>query len=57
MGVSPVDVAALDDLAPGEALRVEIDDTPICLVRVNETVHAVHDTCTHAEASLSLIHI
>ncbi len=53
MSVTLVDVAALEDLAPGEALRVDVDDTPICLVRVDDTVHAVHDTCTHAEASLS----
>jgi 3-phenylpropionate/trans-cinnamate dioxygenase ferredoxin subunit len=53
MSISMVDVAALDDLAPGEAVRVDVDDVPICLVRVDGTVHAVHDTCTHAEASLS----
>jgi 3-phenylpropionate/trans-cinnamate dioxygenase ferredoxin subunit len=47
------DVAALDDLAPGTALRVDLEDVPICLVNVDGTVYAVHDTCTHAEESLS----
>jgi 3-phenylpropionate/trans-cinnamate dioxygenase ferredoxin component len=47
------DVAAIDEIAPGTALRVEIGDTPICLVNLGGTVHAVHDICTHAEYSMS----
>ncbi len=48
-----IDVAAYDDLAPGEPLLVQVDDTPVCLVNVNGAVHAVHDICTHALESLS----
>lgn len=33
--------------------RVEVDGHPVCLVRDGGTVHAVDDTCTHAEVSLS----
>ena len=53
MSSTLVDVAALDALAPGEAIKVEVDDTPICLVRVGDEVFAVHDVCTHAFESLS----
>jgi 3-phenylpropionate/trans-cinnamate dioxygenase ferredoxin subunit len=48
-----VDVAALDALEPGAAMRVEVADIPVCLVRVDDEVFAVHDICTHALESLS----
>lgn len=48
-----VDVAALEALEPGAAMRVEVGGTPVCLVRVEDEVFAVHDVCTHALASLS----
>jgi 3-phenylpropionate/trans-cinnamate dioxygenase ferredoxin component len=48
-----MDVAAFDALEPGSALRVEVGDTPVCLVRVGDEVLAVHDVCTHALESLS----
>jgi len=48
-----IDVAALDDIDPGSTLRVDVEGTPICLVRLDESVHAIHDTCTHALESLS----
>lgn len=51
--MSAVDVGTLDALEPGSALRVEVDDTPVCLVRVGDEVFAVHDVCTHALESLS----
>lgn len=47
------DVAAVADLEDGAPLRVEVGDTPICLVSVAGTVRAVHDICTHAEYSMS----
>jgi 3-phenylpropionate/trans-cinnamate dioxygenase ferredoxin component len=47
------DVAGVEQLEPGSALRVEVGDTPICLVRVGDSVRAVHDICTHAEFSMS----
>lgn len=48
-----IDVASLDDLAPGEPLLVRVGETPVCLVNVDGTVLAVHDICTHALESLS----
>jgi 3-phenylpropionate/trans-cinnamate dioxygenase ferredoxin subunit len=51
--MSAVDVAAEADVAPGSALLVQVEGTPVALVNVEGTIHAVHDTCTHARESLS----
>lgn len=48
-----VEVADLAAVPPETPVRVEVDGTPICLVNVAGTIHAVHDTCTHAMQSLS----
>jgi 3-phenylpropionate/trans-cinnamate dioxygenase ferredoxin component len=48
-----IDVGAIEDLAPGEPVLVHAGDTPVLLVNVDGTVHAVHDVCTHALESLS----
>jgi 3-phenylpropionate/trans-cinnamate dioxygenase ferredoxin component len=48
-----IDVAAVDELVPGEPRLVDMGGTPVCLVNVDGTVHAVHDICTHAMESLS----
>jgi 3-phenylpropionate/trans-cinnamate dioxygenase ferredoxin component len=47
-------VAALDQVATGGTLRVEVGGEPVCLVRLDEsTVKAVHDTCSHQQWSLA----
>ncbi|GLZ78904.1 (2Fe-2S)-binding protein [Actinorhabdospora filicis] len=47
-------VCALADLPVGTAVRAEIDDTPIALVRTgDEEVHAIYDECSHAAVALS----
>lgn len=54
-------VATLSELEPGRPHRVEVDGEPVALVRLAEEVSpdgrvivkAVHDTCSHQEASLS----
>ncbi len=47
-------VCAVTDLEVNQAVRVLIDDIPIALVRdASNTVHAIGDTCTHGEISLS----
>jgi 3-phenylpropionate/trans-cinnamate dioxygenase ferredoxin component len=44
----------LDDLKVGQARAVELGGEPICVVRLDEqTVKAVHDTCSHQQYSLS----
>ena len=48
-----IDVAGLDEVAPGTALRVDVDGQAVCLVNVDGAVVAIHDVCTHALESLS----
>lgn len=48
-----VTIANVDDIPPGHAARIEIDDVPIAIFNCNGTFYAVDDTCSHAEASLS----
>jgi 3-phenylpropionate/trans-cinnamate dioxygenase ferredoxin subunit len=45
---------AATELAVNKPLRVVIDGVPIALVRDSEgDIHAIGDTCTHGEISLS----
>lgn len=48
-----IDVAALEEVPEGDSLRVDVEGTPICLVNVAGSVHAIHDICTHAEEGLA----
>jgi 3-phenylpropionate/trans-cinnamate dioxygenase ferredoxin subunit len=47
------DVLALDELAPGTARRVEVAGVPVAVVRIDDDVYAIGDTCSHANVSLS----
>ncbi|NLT53836.1 MAG: non-heme iron oxygenase ferredoxin subunit [Actinomycetales bacterium] len=52
--MSAVRVCALDDLDEVGALRVVVAGEPIAVVRDEEGhLHAIDDTCTHAQVSLS----
>lgn len=51
--MSPEAVAALSEIPVGTSLRVEVGDVPVCLVRTQDGLHAVSDTCSHAEISLA----
>jgi 3-phenylpropionate/trans-cinnamate dioxygenase ferredoxin component len=46
-------VAALSDLEDATPRRVEVGGVPVCLVRMGDTVKAVHDTCSHQQWSLA----
>ena len=47
-------VCALDELQPNAAKKVMVDGTPIAIVVDSAgTVHALGDTCTHGDISLS----
>ncbi|CAN5650415.1 MAG: non-heme iron oxygenase ferredoxin subunit [Actinomycetota bacterium] len=46
-------VAALDDLEPGTARRFVLDGTDVSVVRIDDDVYAISDTCSHAQVSLS----
>jgi 3-phenylpropionate/trans-cinnamate dioxygenase ferredoxin subunit len=47
-------VARLSELEPGSAVRVLLDGIAVALVHCTDgSVHAVGDTCTHADVSLA----
>ncbi|WP_035758417.1 Rieske (2Fe-2S) protein [Granulicoccus phenolivorans] len=46
-------VIRLEALIAEEPIPVEAGDIPIVLVRVNDTVHALHDRCPHDGVPLS----
>ena len=47
-----IPVCPVDDLPPGEALRVEAD-VPLAVFNVDGELFAIDDTCTHQDASLA----
>jgi nitrite reductase/ring-hydroxylating ferredoxin subunit len=48
-----VPVARLDEIAPGETLRVEVGTLLICLANVGGRIYAVSDDCPHIGGALS----
>lgn len=48
-----VRVATLGELTEDTPLRVEVEGTPVSVVRTEGEVFAVNDICTHANVSLS----
>ena len=46
-------ISPLADLPDGGGVRVDVAGHRIALFRVGESVHALGDRCSHAEASLS----
>ena len=51
--MSFVRACALTDVPDEGALAVEIDDTPVAVVRIGQEVFALRDVCSHAEVALS----
>ena len=45
--------AKLSELQDATPTQVEVDGIPVCLVRMGDTVKAVHDTCSHQQWSLA----
>jgi 3-phenylpropionate/trans-cinnamate dioxygenase ferredoxin subunit len=43
----------LADLAPGTARRFDVGKRRIAVIRCDDDVYAIGDTCTHADVSLS----
>ena len=43
----------LDELADGAVRRVDVDGTPVAVVRIGDDVYALGDICSHAHVSLS----
>jgi 3-phenylpropionate/trans-cinnamate dioxygenase ferredoxin subunit len=48
-----VEIAPIDALPDGRGVLVEVGGDRIALFRTGETVHAIGDRCSHAEASLA----
>jgi 3-phenylpropionate/trans-cinnamate dioxygenase ferredoxin component len=46
-------LCALVELAPGTARRFDVGTHRIAVVRIDDEVYAIGDTCTHANISLS----
>ena len=46
-------ICRLDDLVKGTASRFVVDGRPIAVVRIDDDVFAIGDTCSHADVSLS----
>ncbi len=47
-------VCNVNDLGVKEALRILIDDYPVAIVKDSDgAIHAIGDTCSHADISLS----
>ncbi|MEM7142396.1 MAG: non-heme iron oxygenase ferredoxin subunit [Actinomycetota bacterium] len=44
---------ALDEIDAGTARKVEIGDREIAVVRIEDDVYAIGDTCSHDDVSLS----
>jgi 3-phenylpropionate/trans-cinnamate dioxygenase ferredoxin subunit len=51
--MSFVRACSLADVPNEGAFAVEIEDTPVAVVRVGEEVFALRDVCSHAEVALS----
>ena len=52
--MTAVRIGPLAELEPGTARRVEVEGAPaIALVRIDDDVYAIGDTCSHQNISLS----
>ena len=49
-----IEVAFVDDLLPGNTLKVSTTKGDILLAKVEDKIYAVDDMCTHEDSSLSL---
>jgi 3-phenylpropionate/trans-cinnamate dioxygenase ferredoxin subunit len=46
-------VCKFDDLTSRQAQKFQVDGVSVAVVRVEDTVYAIADTCSHANVSLS----
>lgn len=46
-------VCDLADIAHGEARRVEVNGAVVALVRIDDSVYAIGNRCSHADVSLA----
>jgi 3-phenylpropionate/trans-cinnamate dioxygenase ferredoxin subunit len=48
-----IKVAELDEIGDGELYPLEVDGEPICLARIEDTIYAFTDNCTHISGPLN----
>lgn len=48
-----IQLCTIDEVAPGEALKIETDGLTLAVFNVDGTFHATDDACTHGPGSLS----
>jgi len=48
-----IDVAGVDEIAPGDVMGVDVDNLAIAVANVDGSFHAIGDICSHAHAYLS----
>lgn len=48
-----IEIAPLVDLPEGRGVRVDVGGERVAMFRLGESVHAIGDRCSHAEASLA----
>lgn len=46
-------ICRFDELVPGTARRFEVAGRLVCVVRIDDDVYALGDTCSHEDYSLS----
>jgi nitrite reductase/ring-hydroxylating ferredoxin subunit len=47
-----VEAAAVDQIAPGASLVVQVSSRSVALFNIEGTIYAINDSCAHAGASL-----
>jgi Rieske [2Fe-2S] domain len=53
MPAKRLDLCSTSDVAPGSALKVEIDDLILAVFNIDGEFYVTDDTCTHGPGSLS----
>jgi len=48
-----IPVGPVEEIPPGHAARVYVGDRAIAIFNLDDQLHCLDDTCSHAEASLS----
>lgn len=51
--MSAVKVGRLEDWSHGEARKVIVGEISVAVVRIDDSIYAIGDVCTHANVSLS----
>jgi 3-phenylpropionate/trans-cinnamate dioxygenase ferredoxin subunit len=46
-------VCAVEEIVEGSALHVDVEDTPVAVVRSGGEFYAIYDVCSHADIPLS----